>query len=118
MSIYQHAIVLIIADPHKVQAEAFGASLGHSGHEYRVPLSPDGREPATHWGLNTLATDAFARILAGEPPTEGHRAALESLLGRVTASIRPASRYQGHFADVLAEVGLSRVVVSLADPGT
>lgn len=47
--------VLIIPDAVKDRANELGGLMGWGSENYRVPLSADGTEPATHWA--TAATD-------------------------------------------------------------
>lgn len=102
-------VVLIIPADLKDKANELGGLMGWGSENYRVALSADGSEPATHWA--TAATDpqpTFAPTLAAfkagvTPPelagfahTEEVRAALEY---HITAS----------FDEALAAAGLRRV---------
>lgn len=104
---YQHSVVLVVADGDRVEAEAFGAMLGHSGQEYRVPLSADGAEPASHFGLHTYASNAFIAVLNGSAPglDPADHARLQSI---VSSSIRTESA--GHFSDAVLDMGLQRII--------
>lgn len=64
---------------------------GRGPNNYSVPLSADGSEPATHYGLHAWIADD---------------AAVEDIEGRVV-SVR--DDMAGHFADVCAEQGLAVV---------
>lgn len=68
-------IVLIIPAGLKHSANALGAAMGWGPESYSVPLSSDGAEPPTHYGLNLAeASDVFLAMLAaagnGEMPQE------------------------------------------------
>lgn len=45
-------IVLIIPASLLDEASALGETMGWGPNNYSIPLSGDGSEPATHWGLN------------------------------------------------------------------
>jgi hypothetical protein len=65
---YNRSVVMIVAADDKEIAETFGASLGHSGAEYAVPLSADGSAPASHFALHSWARAGFIELLEGAPP--------------------------------------------------
>ncbi|NRA29168.1 MAG: hypothetical protein HRU11_02820 [Parvularculaceae bacterium] len=110
MTDYQYAVVLIIPDAHKAAFEALGQQLGHSGHEYSIPLSASGQEPVTHWGLNTLTTQAFVNVLSGQVPDGVDSQVFQQLSSLQIVSIKPSSDYRGHFAEVLLAEGLQSVI--------
>ena len=67
--------VLIIPDAVKDRANELGGLMGWGSENYRVPLSIDGSEPATHWA--TAATDPAPSFIptldafkAGVTPSE------------------------------------------------
>lgn len=122
-----YSLVCIVPDEHKPQIEAAGAALGHSGAEYGVPLSADGSEPATHWGFNAngstaTRTLAIAGSLPDRDPTDEEQALVDDALSiwteaeitalrsLYTASVRPDAERKGHFWDVIAEMGLTRLL--------
>lgn len=109
---YPHSVVLIVAAEDRDEAEAFGVLLGHSGQEYRVPLSPDGAEPASHYGLHCFASDAFLEVIDGTAPGI-EPAALSRLAAIVTSSVRTDSA--GHFNDAAMATGLMRIVPPLPE---
>ncbi len=107
-------IVLIVPTSLVDKANALGAAMGWGPESYSVPLSADGSEPATHWGLNLANPgDSFLAMLAGAGqgqmpevllgagyPPEDFAAVVGSLVVDMAAP----------FADAIAANGLSVVV--------
>lgn len=118
MSDYQYAVVLIIPDAQKSAFEALGQQMGHSGHEYSIPLSTTGQSPVTHWGVNTLTTQDFVDVVSGHVPDGVDGQTFQQLLSLLIVSIKPTAGYQGHFASVMAAQNLQRVSLAAQDPGT
>ncbi len=59
-------VALIINAACLDKANALAEVMGWGPNSYSVPLSPDGTEPATHWGLNVAeARPEFLAMLAG-----------------------------------------------------
>lgn len=57
MTDYKKRVIIIVPDADKVAANAAALAFDSLGKEFDVPLSIDGFDPATHWGLNTVVTD-------------------------------------------------------------
>ena len=101
--------VLIIPDAIKDMANELGGLMGWGSGNYRVPLSADGSEPATHWA--TAATDpapSFVPTLtafkAGVTPPE-----LDGFAH--TEAVRAALVFHDAdaFEEALALAGLERI---------
>ncbi len=61
--------VLILPDDQVATGNAVSEAMGWGSPAYTVPLSADGSEPATHYGLHTWGTQAFVDMLdAGVMP--------------------------------------------------
>lgn len=107
------SVVLIIPTSLKPKADALGEALGHGPNSYSVPLSANGSEPATHYGLHTWAKQSFVDMLAGasqgimpdglDYPADDFAAAMAALV----ASVRDDAT--GHFADVVSNSMLTLV---------
>lgn len=68
-------IVLIIPAEHLDKANVLGETMGWGPNNYSIPLSSDGYDPVSHWGLNLAnAGDAFVAMLTdasqGQMPQE------------------------------------------------
>lgn len=115
------SIVLITPTNLRDKANALAEALGYGPNNYTVPLSEDGTEPATHYGLHTWAQETFADMLtgagegimpdalieAGYPPAD-----FAAVVGSLIASVR--GDMAGHFDEVTDGVGL--VVVEREAP--
>lgn len=60
-----HSISIIVAKADKAEAERLMLELGRK-YAFTVPLSANGRAPATHWGLHTHETPELATMIMGE----------------------------------------------------
>jgi len=118
MSEFQYAVAMIVPEPYREAIEALGQQMGHSGHEYTIPLSVNGESPVTHWGLNTISTQSFVDVLGGQVPPGMEAQAFHQVVSNIAISVRPVQDYAGHFADLAAAQGLMRVNLGLQDPGT
>ena len=114
-----HSVVLIIPASLKAKADALGEALGHGPNSYSVPLSADGKEPATHYGLHTWAQQSFVDRLQGaaqgqmpeglDYPANDFAAVTGALIASVRGDVAE------HFADVVAANGLRRAVAEQSE---
>jgi hypothetical protein len=64
-----HSVVLITTLRDK--ANALGEAMGWGPNNFSVPLSADGQNPATHWGLHAWVQDTFQTLIeSGTYPPE------------------------------------------------
>ena len=104
--------VLILPDAQLATGNAVSEAMGWGSPAYTVPLSADGSEPATHWGLHTWAEPSFVAMLqaaetgampqeladGGFPPT-AFQAVIASLIASVQDDVTQ------HFARALETNG-------------
>lgn len=102
----------------KARSLAAAMGWGETGN-YSVPLSADGSEPASHYGMNPWVTEEFVAMVtnagagvlpqellaAGYPPAD-----LVAVLSSLTVSIKDSM--DGHFWTVLGEQNLAEVQAS------
>lgn len=102
-----HSVVLIVPAALLTQANALAEAMGFGPNNYTVPLSADGSEPATHYGLHTWAEQSFVDMLEGAAqgvmPQELIDAGyapedFAAVVGGLVSSVRDAM--DGHFAEV------------------
>lgn len=102
--------VLILPDDQVATGNAVSEAMGWGSPAYTVPLSGDGSEPATHWGLHTWAGDDLqAMIETGFYPPQVEDAgitqdAYDAMLAVLIYSFW--QDYVDHFATVCVENGL------------
>lgn len=104
---YTHSLVMICPAEHAAAVSAVSQTLGHSPNEFSVPLSADGSEPATHYGLHTwaLPTTAYAWTTAEEvPPLAPEQIAW--LRSTLIMSARTDLTARAHFDAVMTANGL------------
>ena len=105
--------VLIIPAALRAKANALCDALGHGPNNYSVALSPNGSEPATHWGGRGEVADEFIAMIAaaaqGKPPAGLDYPAtdLAEVMGALIADFR--ADVTGHFDAVIAANGLVTV---------
>jgi hypothetical protein len=110
-----NSVVIIIPAGNLALGNQIGEAMGYGPASYTVPLSADGLEPATHYGLHTWASDAFVALLnAGtvSPLPDGvTEQNISDLVAAMdwTASASDANPAQ-HFAEDLVTLGLERVI--------
>lgn len=100
------SVVLIIPAALKSDADTLAELLGYGPNSYSVPLSADGTEPATHYGLHTWAEQSFLDMLSAENIPEG----LEQyapVKDAVIVSVR--SDMTNHFSEILIDNNLQQV---------
>jgi hypothetical protein len=104
------SLVLIIPAPLRDEANALGAALDMGPDNYSVPLSANGQEPATHWGLHGWAQQSFIDMIDAGVMPEGldyPQADFDAVMAALIVSAR--DDMTGHFADVLDANGLTAV---------
>jgi hypothetical protein len=106
--------VLILPLDQVATGNAVGNAMGWGPESYSVPLSADGSEPATHYGLHAWAGDAFQQMIetAYYPPEVEaagiSQAEYDAMMALLIYSFWPD--YTDHFATVCADNGLQVVV--------
>lgn len=106
--------VLILPESQVSTGNAVGEAMGWGGPSYSVPLSADGSEHATHYGLHAWVTEEFqALIETGAYPPEVETAGItqgvyDAMMAALISSFW--DDYVGHFATVCADNGLQVVV--------
>jgi len=101
--------VLILPAAQVATGNTVAEAMGWGPNNYGVPLSADGTEPATHFGLHAWASQGFRQMIETRfyPPELGGavtEAAFEAMLAALVSSFR--EDMTGHFADILTEQGL------------
>lgn len=122
-SLWTLSLVMIVPADLREAGNRVSCALGHDvmpGDTFSVPLSSGGAGPATHYGCRATAKPDFAAMLAsagsGSLPEIDWSAYgltlgdVSAVLGALIVDIRPAEQAEGHFEDVLAASGLTRVV--------
>jgi len=102
--------VLIVTTANLDAANALGEAMGWGPNSYSVPLSTDGTDPATHYGLHAWVTEEFqALIETGAYPSQVEAAGItqadyDAMMAALISSFW--DDYVGHFATVCADSGL------------
>jgi len=99
----KHSISIITPLSWLEKADALFASLGWGAHNFLVPLSPDGTDPATHLGLRATADAMFVRDM------ETALASLPELHAAIAIDLRDDSDRASQFETLMTRCGLSRV---------
>ncbi|MFN3991242.1 MAG: hypothetical protein ACK4IS_13400 [Erythrobacter sp.] len=98
------SVVLIVPADLRDDANKLAELLGHGPNNYSVPLSADGAEPATHYGLHTWAEQSFIELLAADGMPKGLEQ-FAPVKDAVLVSVR--DEMGSHFWDVLNDKGLA-----------
>lgn len=108
--------VLILPDALRDEGNRMGAAMGWGPENFSVPLSADGSEPATHWGLHAWAADTFPDLMASEtiPPELDEAGFTQAEWDAIRAGMIQSywTDYTDHFATVCAENDLKTMVVT------
>ena len=102
--------VLILPDAQTPTGNAVGEAMGWGPASYSVPLSADGSEPATHYGLHAWVTEEFqALIETGAYPPQVEAAGItqadyDAMMAALISSFWPD--YVDHFATICSDNGL------------
>jgi hypothetical protein len=105
--------VLILPLDQVATGNAVGEAMGWGPDNYSVPLSADGSEPATHFGLHAWAADSFQGLIeSGVYPPELAEAGIsktdyDAMLAVLISSFQ--GDVTGHFDAVIADNGLAVV---------
>ena len=89
--------VLILPDAYRDAGNAFGVEQGWGENNFSVPLSPDGKEPVTHWGCRAEVTQSFIDMV--ENPSLETKLLLSVLIHSFSNTLTP---YE-HWISVLEE---------------
>lgn len=106
--------VLILPLDQIATGNAVGEAMGRGPDNYSVPLSADGSEPATHYGLHAWTSDDFQTLIeSGVYPPELADAGItkadyDAMMAVLIYSFWPD--YTDHFATIIAENGFAIVV--------
>lgn len=103
----KQSIVMIAPAEVVSDANALCLDLGWGSDNFLIPLSADGAEPVTHFGLRASESPDFAAALS---------AALEadvSLSGLLDVDIREDTERAMHFEKFTGDVGLQRVAAPM-----
>jgi hypothetical protein len=121
--LWPYSVVLICPAANRDQANLLACALGHDvlpGNTFSAPLSATGEAPATHYGCRATAQQAFVDLFHGAAqgqlppiPWEDYgltEADVFALLPLLTFDARPSTDASGHYDEVIAGIGLARVV--------
>ena len=97
--------VFIIPAEHKDAGNTMSEHMGWGEPVYVQPLSATGQEPITHWGFPAVISPEFLELW-GNPPPEA-----VDLVAATYTDTREGDGTTGHWYDVLAELGLTQVVL-------
>lgn len=102
--------VLILPDAQTPTGNAVGEAMGWGPNSYSVPLSADGSDPDTHYGLHAWVTEEFqALIETGAYPPQVESAGITQVVYDAMMAALISSfwaDYMDHFATVCADNGL------------
>lgn len=100
--------VLILPASLRDKGNALGNAMGWGPDNYSVSLSPNGQEPATHYGLHAWVKQAFVDMVDAGVLPEGvdfPQADFAAIIDALVSSFRPDMT--GHWQGVLDEQGLA-----------
>lgn len=105
--------VLILSIDQVATGNAVAEAMGWGPNNYSVPLSADGSEPATHYGLHAWAGNEFEQmVVTGYYPPQVAEAGIDqatfnAMMAALIYSFWPD--YTDHFATTIAENNLTVV---------
>jgi hypothetical protein len=105
---YTESLVAITPADFRDTAEALGQAMGHSGHEFSVPLYTGA--DLTHYGLHAWVTPEAAVVWLGNayPPDTGYTdEQIDAIRTALIVSVQTGGVPAEHFTSVLADNGLS-----------
>ena len=92
--------VLIIPDAYRDAGNAFGVEQGWGENNFSVPLSPDGKEPVTHWGCRAEVTQSFIDMVENPSPEN------TTLVSVLICSFSDTMEPYDHWVETLTSEGL------------
>lgn len=92
--------VLILPDAYRDAGNAFGVEQGWGENNFSVPLSPDGKEPVTHWGCRAEVTQSFIDMV--ENPSPENTTLVSVLIYSFSDTMEPYD----HWVETLTSEGL------------
>jgi hypothetical protein len=99
--------VLILPEEYTNTGNAAAAAMGWGPENYSVPLSADGSEPATHYGLHAWVGEAFQQMVETNyyPPELEQAGISQADYDAMTAVLISSfwDDYVDHFATICAE---------------
>lgn len=101
----------IVAAANAEQVNSYFEGIGSGPDNHSVPLSPDGSEPATHFGMSLPASQEFLDMMANPTPEQAEILAL-----MVTDTNSDGLSPREHFDAVLSNEGLQQVEIEEAAP--
>jgi hypothetical protein len=108
--------VLILPANQVATGNAVAEAMGWGPSNYSITLSADGREPVTHYGLHTWATEGFRDMIeTGYYPPELEQAGIDEKTFTAMTAVLVSSfwpDYTDHFATVIKESGLQQIEVA------
>jgi len=109
-------VIIIVPVAEKAAAEQAARHINSTGPDYdgdafTTPLSANGSDPASHWGLYTSATDAMVDAMAAALPEIGGVSFWRHDRDRrlVASNVTQAEGQAWGFDESLAAAGLERV---------
>ena len=114
-------LIVVVPDASRTMANAAARTINSTGPQYdgdafTLPLSRNGQQPATHWGLYTSATDEMVEMMASALPSiAGAKFWRHGVDGRLVSSnvVHPAGQSWG-LSESLASSGLAQI--AFGDP--
>jgi len=115
--------VLILPDAHRQTGNLGHIGMGRADEGvaiYSAPLSADGAEPATHWGLHTWAPAEWVDMMMNakvngilpDEPWEDYgttEADVRAAFAALAMSVKPDGDHEGHFDAFAAQLELKRI---------
>jgi hypothetical protein len=117
MSEYIYSVVMVVPVNFKDNANFTGISLGWGPNNFTVPLSGDGIEPITHYGLHSAGQQGLVDMLTDVgngvyPVVEGlTEQEVVNTIASLTISIEPVDQRTPaeHFNNVISNLGLTKI---------
>lgn len=105
--------VLILPDDQVATGNAVGETMGWGPDNYSVPLSANGLEPPTHYGLHAWTDNRFKELVeSGVYPPELEKAGISKADYDAMQLVLISSfwsDYMNHFNTICAEQGLAMI---------
>lgn len=116
MSDYKYSVSMIVPAAYRDAVNQFGEALRYGPDSLSRGLSPNGQEPATHYGGHTWSTQAFLDIIAGglagvvPPELEGQDPLqVQAILGQLQISVGLDDDVSGRWSSLLSSLGLQTI---------